>query len=223
MAQDTLRLRLESPSQLDTAELCGAAACLLDRPAPDGVALLASDRDALTAATAQWRGPFADGLTQDWALVAREQLHNAYLRALTALMRSAGKAQQFERALDYGQRILSEDPFRESVHCEVMWLLVLTGQRVRAIRNHAAYCKLLQDELGIAPMAETTALHDYVHTGLEQDPRRGEEVRPVLASARAMPPSARRYLSYLDAVDRSRAQGLRRIARTSPDRLKPPT
>ena len=206
VAQDTLRLRLGSPVQLDTAELCEAAACLLDRPAPDSVALSPSDRDALTAATARWRGPFADGLTHDWALVARERLHNTYLRALTALMRSAGQAQRFERALEYGQRILLEDPFRESVHCEVMWLLVLTGQRVRAIRSHAAYCKLLQDELGIQPMAETQALHDYVRTGLEQAPRREEGARSVLAGTHALPQSARRYLSYLDAVDRSRAK-----------------
>ena len=193
----TLRLRVQGQGRVDVAELTEAA-----HPLPDpGITPSPEALDGLRRAVGRWRGPFAEGLTQDWALVARERVLNLYLRALTTLMRSAGQARQFEQALDYGQAILAEDPFRESVHCEVMWLMVLTGRRAQALRDHAAFRRLLEAELGIAPMAETQALHDYIRGGMDQGPR--------LAASLAQPGVAGRgalqYRAYVDAIGESRA------------------
>ena len=172
---DTLRLTLGPDVTCDAADLLARV--------PKDAPLSPGERDGLNTLVRQWRGPFAEGLDQHWVLAARERMHNAYLQALSALMRDAGDREQFEQALDFGQRILTEDPFREGVHCEMLWLWVLTGQRVKAIKAHRAFCALLREELDIGPVAETTALFDYIQNGLEAvdasvvTPRDGAPVR----------------------------------------------
>lgn len=190
---DTLRLDIAAPARLDTRTLLDAHALLTAGGEVQDPAMLRTVRNAVEL----WRGDFADGLSSTWALVMREKLHNAYVQTLVALMRHAGRAKRFEEALDFGQRILETDPFREGIHCEVMWLLVLTGQRARAITRHQEFCRLLDRELGIGPMAETSALYDYIRTGLERDadPQRRED----------LPLTARRYEGFVEAVERSRA------------------
>ena len=152
----------------------------------------------LWSAIDSWRGVFAEGISTNWALVLRERLHAAYIRALLALMRRAGRARRFDEALGLGQRILEEDPFREGVHCEVMWLYVLTGQRARAITSHICFCRMLHKELGIGPVAETTALFKYIRDGLEDS-------AGTTGASGASPLTARRYEGFLEVVEQSRA------------------
>jgi len=205
----TLRLTLDAEHALVDAHALhdAAATCLVDRYQPEV-------GRCLERAVRRWRGPLAEGLTQDWALAARERMHGAYIQALAALMRASAQDDGFELALDFGHRILAEDPFRESVHCEVMWLLALTGQRAHAIKAHARYCALLQDELGIGPMAETEALVDYIRTGLEAMPtgaKRMAQGDPVIQSR-----TARHYLMYVNAMDRSRRQIFEALQQSAP-------
>ncbi len=191
---DALQLHLAPPTRLDAVALVDAAARLTAGQDAPNCALLADLRAAVDA----WRGPFAEGLSAGWVLVMREHLHNSYIHLLTALMRDAGRTKRFDEALEYGRRILDEDPFREGAHCEVMWLCVLTGQRAKAIILHRAFCSVLKRELGINPMAETAALFDYIRTGLEWPAEAsGDDVRAPL--------TARRYEGFLQAVERSRA------------------
>lgn len=198
---DTLRLTLTDDVTCDATDLLAHTAA--------AVPLSNQTRDGLCRAVALWRGPLADGLDQHWVLAARERLHSIYLAGLSALMRDAGDHEKFDLALDYGQQILTEDPFREAVHCEMLWLWVLTGQRVRAIRAHKQFCAQLRDELDIGPMAETTALFDYISTGLEIPAPLPEGVadrRPLGL-----------YHGYLAALAKQRSQvyaSLRQIALT---------
>lgn len=190
-AGDALRLTLGPRSRIDFADLRAAVAALdPTKPLP-----LPRDLAArLTRSVRDWRGPFTLCADSDWALVARERFHADYLRALLALMRDAAARKDFEGALDHGLRILVEDPYRESVHCEVMWLLVLTGQRARAIARHRSFVTLLSREMGIGPMAETQALHAYILDGLEQAPDRCPA-----------PEDAPRFRRFLATVEESRA------------------
>ncbi len=161
---DTIGLTLHPRCSVDVWSLRRAVS-FLDAPLAQPVSENAIA--ALLGAAQMWRGPFQDGGDAHWALVVREALQMNYLRALQALMRHALECENHDCALAYGQRVLAEDPFRESVHCEVLWLLVLTGQRARAIRMHARLTDLLRKELGIGPMAETQAVFEYIRDGLE--------------------------------------------------------
>ena len=190
---DTLRLTLGAGCSVDSAMLHTAVerVDIIDGALPEETA------SALHQAVACWRGPFAEGQDSDWVLASREQLHNDYIRALTALMRDAGASRRYDTAINYGCRILAEDPFIESVHCEVMWLCVLTGQRAKAITRHHQFRALLRGELDIGPMAETTALFDFISNGLEE--------WPGLTVGLDRCTTAHHYESFLSAVGKSRA------------------
>jgi DNA-binding SARP family transcriptional activator len=117
------------------------------------------------AAIEHYKGPFLDGDDADWVLQERERLHGLYVRTVRELMRIAARDRQYERALDYGRKILAVDPFRESVQREVMLLLVMDGQRANAIRAYQSLRRLLKNELGIDPMPDTKSLHESIVSG----------------------------------------------------------
>ncbi len=72
-------------------------------------------------------------------------------------------------------------------------MLVLTGQRARALKQHMKFCALLQRELGIGPTAETAALASYIRSGMERPNQREPE--------KSGTPNQR----FIRAVDESRA------------------
>lgn len=118
--------------------------------------------EALFAALEGTDEPFLDGCDQEWAIIERERISEIRFRGMGLLMRQFGLARQYDQAINFGRKILAEDPFRESVHCAVMWLYVLSGRRAEAIRQYSACVKLLDRELGIEPMAELQAIRDYI-------------------------------------------------------------
>lgn len=138
------------------------AACAQPRLGAEDAARLAETL-ALTGA------PFMDGLEADWSLAIRENLACVKARGMIARMHHHGDNCDFEAALQIGRRLLAEDPFRESVQIEVMFLYVMNGQRCNAIRHYEAFRQLLSRELGIEPMVETRALFTLIRGGLSQE------------------------------------------------------
>jgi DNA-binding SARP family transcriptional activator len=105
---------------------------------------------------------FVEGFSSHWVLVEREEYFNLRIRGLTILMQDAGLQSHYEDALHYGRRILAADPFREAVHCQMLWLYIMTGRRANAIKHYRELEKMLQLELGIQPMAETCAMYKMI-------------------------------------------------------------
>ena len=126
--------------------------------------------DSLAVALQATEAPFMNGVVEDWALAENERIFNIRMRGLTLLMRWYGDERRYEDALEVGRRQLLEDPFRETVQIDMMWLYVLNGQRVQALRQYQSYAEILKRELDIAPMSETTALYDYIRCDLNKDP-----------------------------------------------------
>lgn len=140
--------------------------------------------DLLAVSVRDYRGQFLDGLDAHWALVERERQINNYLRALMILLHNAGERGNYEEALGYGRRILAEDPFRESIQREVMWIYVMNGQRARAIVQYQDLVTKLDEELGIGPMTETVALFTHIFSDISAQ----TELMPV-GFSRARPMS----------------------------------
>ena len=69
---------------------------------------------------------------------------------------------ELELAINIGRRVLATDPYRESLQREVMSLLVHDGRRAEALRAYNRLKDLLQDELSIDPMPDTTALYENI-------------------------------------------------------------
>jgi DNA-binding SARP family transcriptional activator len=128
-------------------------------------ALADIEMQEISAAVDGYHGPFLDGYDGEWVLQERERLHCIFVRSTVELMRVAAIRGSYERALDFGRRILVMDPLRESVQRDVMLLLVLNGQRVEAIRAYQRLVTLLRTELDIDPMPETKRLNQEILSG----------------------------------------------------------
>ena len=148
---------------VDTHELENACKRALARR-NDG-ACTADEMSGISRTIENYGGPFLDGYDGDWVLQERERLHCLFIRSTFELMRLAANQGYYERALDFGRRVLAFDPLRESVQQDVMLLLLLNGQRVEAIRTYQRLVQKLRSELDIGPMPETVRLHDNILSG----------------------------------------------------------
>lgn len=129
----------------------------------------------LAGAAALYRGTFLAGFTlrdslafDEWQLFHSQGLHDELDSTLKRLARGYGARGEFEEAIAYARRWLALDPLHEPAHCCLMWLYARSGQRVAALRQYAECARVLQEELGVPPGAETVELGQRIKEGDEQ-------------------------------------------------------
>jgi DNA-binding SARP family transcriptional activator len=108
----------------------------------------------------------------EWIRDVRHELEALHLRALECYAQAClgvggTELAAAERA---GRELIKLAPYRESGHRQLMRALAARGNTAEALRVYEQLRTLLRDELGIAPCAETLALHaelltDRVRTG----------------------------------------------------------
>jgi DNA-binding SARP family transcriptional activator len=59
-------------------------------------------------------------------------------------------------AMDAYRTVLVEDPLQERIHLAVMRLYAAQGRRDLVRRQYDNLCRILLEELGVAPLPETT-------------------------------------------------------------------
>jgi len=121
----------------------------------------------LQTAVALYDGDFLDAFDlpdcrefEEWAMWRRVSLRERALAALTTLVAHHTRRGSYEEALTYARQQLSLDPWREEAHRDVMRLLALTGQRSASLAQYETCRRLLETELGLEPLEETTALYE---------------------------------------------------------------
>jgi len=102
---------------------------------------------------------------EEWALLRREWFHLQVVEALTILGRYAERRGDLAQALAYIRRQVTLEPWREEAHRQLMRLLARDGQRSAALVQYEKCRKALSTELGVEPMAETTALYTAIRAG----------------------------------------------------------
>jgi DNA-binding SARP family transcriptional activator len=117
---------------------------------------------ALEEAVALYRGDFMDGCYDDWCLIERERLQLLLLRVLKRLQCHCRLSDAFEKAISYGQSLLSIDSLQEDVHRELMRCYVAAGKRPAALRQFHRCRAMLQQDLQIEPMSETWSLYRQI-------------------------------------------------------------
>lgn len=129
----------------------------------------AGDLASLREAMALYRGDFLDGFFvkdaapfEEWALAERERLRELMLGKLDELIAHHAARTEYAIAKDYARRLLELDPWRESAHRQMMTLLARQGQYSAALAQYEKCRRTLAEELGVEPMAETTALHERI-------------------------------------------------------------
>ncbi len=123
------------------------------------------DRAALARAAQLYRGDLLAGFTlrdspgfDEWQFFETESLRKQLahvLEQLVALERARGN---FKRAIEYARRWLALDALHEPAHRALMELYTRDGQRAAALRQYHECVRLLDKELGVAPLPETAEL-----------------------------------------------------------------
>jgi DNA-binding SARP family transcriptional activator/predicted ATPase len=118
------------------------------------------------------RGAFLEGVSladsavfEEWAALKREQVRRNALNVLARLAEHHEQRGEYEQALPHAWRQVDLEPWDETAHQQVMRLLARSGHRAQALAQYETLCRLLADELGAEPMAETRMLFAAICSG----------------------------------------------------------
>lgn len=138
----------------------------------------------------------------NWQLAVTEQLRRSYSTALAWLVLAHTETGELERAIELGRRWLTVDPLREEAHRWVMQLHSWSGARDAALRQYREVVRILDEELGVGPLPETTALYEAIQEG-RLPPRVGSP--PVSTPLPAEPPPVGILPGHVPLIGRERA------------------
>lgn len=115
-------------------------------------------------------GLLPEDLYEDWAVAPRDELRldwSAAVEEFAGLLEARGDLNDAARAV---QRLVANDPLRESAHAWLMRLYALAGRRDDARRQYARLRELLRGELGAEPSPETQRQFAEISTGQASEP-----------------------------------------------------
>jgi predicted ATPase/DNA-binding SARP family transcriptional activator len=149
----------------------------------------------LAAAAALYRGDFLEGFGlrdtvafDEWQFFQAEGLRQELAGALQRLARGHSLQGDPEAALPYARRWLALDPLHEPAHRQLMALYAAAGRRSAALRQYDECRRILDEELGLPPAAETTALYEQIRTA--PPPEAAGLARPVAPPRHNLPAQA---------------------------------
>jgi DNA-binding SARP family transcriptional activator len=187
VSRDVVELRRDSTVIIDVAEFRAR----LD----DGRRRINNSIDAATQAIQLYRDDFMAGFSlrdsaefDDWQAYQAEDLRRELGEGLELLVGCLIDAGEFGKAISYSRRWLLIDPLNEDAHRRLMLLYTWTGDRGAAVRQYRECVRILDQELGIAPLDETTALYQAIQRHEAPEPpmrtsndARTAETAPVLS------------------------------------------
>ena len=138
------------------------------------------DVAALERAARLYRDDFLTGFSlrecpefEDWQSSVAGRLRQVLAGCLERLAAACAAAGDPDRALGHIRRWLSLDRMHESAHQAMIRALAWTGQRSAAVRQYRELVGILDRELAVRPLPETTRLYDNIRAGrLEPHPGR---------------------------------------------------
>ncbi len=157
---------------------------------------------ALEQAVALDRGEFMAGFAlrdsetfDEWQLAEREAQRRDLAGALERLARGRMASGAWAGAVAAGRRWLELDPLHEPAHRLLMTAHARAGEPGAAVQQYRECVRILDAELGVAPLADTTELYEAIRGGRvgaerrpEGDRTGGEEARREVASAEVRSP-----------------------------------
>ncbi|MBX3059826.1 MAG: hypothetical protein KF770_25520 [Anaerolineae bacterium] len=98
----------------------------------------------------------------DWVLRQREHWRHTAVTGLSQWLDTAVQQNDHTTGIPLARKLLAIEPWHEETHRHLMRLLAASGQRSAALAQYETCRRLLADELGIEPAAETTALFEQI-------------------------------------------------------------
>ncbi|MFQ5796017.1 MAG: BTAD domain-containing putative transcriptional regulator [Candidatus Bipolaricaulia bacterium] len=113
-----------------------------------------------------YRGDYlAEDLYEEWSIPPRERWRELYLNALGRLAECYARLRNYPRAIEYCQRMIELDPYREAGYRQQMLYHSYAGERRKALQVYETCVKVLKDELDAKPAPETYELYQQIRNG----------------------------------------------------------
>src|SRR6201996_3157126 len=152
------------------------------------------DAASLERAVQLYRDDFLSGFVlrgcpdfEEWQDSVAEGLRQSLARGLQRLVAACIAEGDLERAAGHARRWLQLDPLHEPAHQAIIRLHGWAGQRSAAMRQYRTLVRVLDRELAVRPLPETTKLYDDVRAGRLGPP---PAPAPTPAFVRAAEPAA---------------------------------
>ncbi|MBX3014988.1 MAG: hypothetical protein KF832_25930 [Caldilineaceae bacterium] len=105
-----------------------------------------------------------------WVLAQQEELHREAVQGLLQIAQHYLAVGKLAAGIQNAQRLLTYEPWHEAGHYLLMQLLVADGQRAAALAQYQQLQRLLQEEIGVAPTAATSAFYRQIRCGEASPP-----------------------------------------------------
>ena len=142
----------------------------------------------LETAVALYRDDFMAGFTlrdsldfDEWQYYQGEQLRRTYSSVLEQLINHYQSSAEWDIAIRYARRWLALDSLHEAAHRKTMQLLAWAGKRTEAVRHYRECVRILEEELGVAPLPETTDLFHAIQENNLLPPAKSPQPLSVLS------------------------------------------
>lgn len=134
-----------------------------------------AEQDQREQAMILYKGDFLAGFYlrdslafEEWAALERERLRLTAITLLTQLATLCLHRRRHQKGIVHATHLLALDPLNEHSHRLLMRLLVRDGQRHAALAQYGGCQRILAEELGVPPTAETTAVYERIRHAPER-------------------------------------------------------
>jgi adenylate cyclase len=149
---------------------------------------------ALEDAVVLYRDDFLAGFSlpdslpfDEWVHYQSESLRDELGGALKLLATCLAAQGKFDDAIVHTRRWIDLDPLRESAHRFLMELYARGGRRTAAVRQYRVCTRILEQELGAPPSAETATLYERIRTERTRPPQPEAKIEPIAPPVRSVP------------------------------------
>jgi predicted ATPase/DNA-binding SARP family transcriptional activator/Tfp pilus assembly protein PilF len=150
--------------------------------------------EALTQAVSLYTDDFMAGFSlpdsrefDEWQFFQAEGLRQSFAEALEQLVGWHTGQAEFEQGVEYARRWVALDPLHEEAQRQLMQLYAWSGQQAAALRQYQECARLLEEELGVEPEPETTALYEAIRTKQSSPPPPQSLPSPLRFAGRTAP------------------------------------
>jgi predicted ATPase/DNA-binding SARP family transcriptional activator len=145
----------------------------------------------------------------DWQYFQAEELRQAFAGALQRLARLQAAGADFEAAIARTRQWLSLDQLQEAAHRDLMMYYAWSGQRSAALRQYRECVRILEQELSVPPLDETTNLYQAIlENHLPPPPEAEKPLAEIPPDKMPSSPPETRYSSAYPLVGRENERGL---------------
>jgi DNA-binding SARP family transcriptional activator len=131
-----------------------------------------------------YRGELLPSCYDDWILATRERLFRMHLRALEQLARSLETRRDYATAICHVERLLEQDPMRETAYRRLMRLHALNGDRAKALQTYQRCAATVEHELGVEPSRATKSTYERLLVSKPVVALQGRHPAPLEAGMR---------------------------------------